>query len=1117
MDKAYDLMFSRLNKAQKQAVDTIEGPLLVVAGPGTGKTQLLSLRVANIINKTDTAPSNVLCLTFTDNASRNMRERLISIMGQSAYHVAIHTFHSFGSEIINRHPDNFNERQLLQQIDELGRYQLLKDIFENLPHSNPLAVKVGDDYIHLKNSLEAISWLRQNAITPTQLSEILSSNKHFMEKLKDLLADTFIESPSPKYLAKYIQLLEAIRNSQTNQTFFGFKQYAIECANTLEQAINETKPDGRFAPQITAWRNSWCQKNSLNKHIFKDDGISLVKMEALVSVYQSLLNDMSRQGLYDFDDMIMEVVQALENQPDLRYSLQEQYQYILVDEFQDTNKAQLRLLYCLGDNPIHEQRPNIMAVGDDDQAIYSFQGAEVSNMVELVSAYKDTKIINLNDNYRSTKDIVIASSAISSQITNRLESIIESTHKNITAVNEFKRHDLKHYNFSSELAQYDWLAEQIEHQIKAGTKAEEIAVIAPRHRYLERLMTFLAKRHLPVAYERRENILEAPIILELITMTKLICAIANNDQRQVDVLLSQILGYDFWQMDNQQLLEISLDCYDKNQHWLPTVLIHKDSHIKQIGEWFNALSKRSHTEPLEYLLDELIGGISDGIDNEYDNLMLSTNNKTKFQSPLKHFYFNQERYEQSTDSYLSLLGQLSTLRQRLRQWKPNKAIYAEDLVNFYELHMSAGLKIIDTNPHTQSTSAVQVMTAYKAKGLEFEVVFVINLQDEVWGPTSRTRSSTIRLPRNLPIAPISDSDNDKLRLFYVALSRAKHSLYLTSYTYDLANKLSPILSFIGDNDDLIDESFKATQVNNPSTPESIAILSTDWAYRFMQILADKPTLFEPILSSYKLSVTHLNNFIDIVDAGPQYFLMHNLLRFPEGISPSAAYGDAIHKTLQWLHAELRQKGSLPKIKAYSEYFSDILWRKHLREADYKRLNNRGLKALEFYLLKPDLKISTNDLIERGFNNEGVVIEGAQLSGKIDKLQFIESGIVNVIDFKTGKPSISWQAKDEYERIKLHKYRQQLLFYKLLVEHSASFSRKLTVTSGELEFIEPDENGQLVKNLNLAFNNEELTDFVKLIVAVWQHISSLNFPDTSTYPPNLKGILSFESDLINGEI
>src|SRR5487761_1527264 len=164
MDKAYDLMFSRLNKAQKQAVDTIEGPLLVVAGPGTGKTQLLSLRVANIINKTDTAPSNVLCLTFTDNASRNMRERLISIMGQSAYHVAIHTFHSFGSEIINRHPDNFNERQLLQQIDELGRYQLLKDIFENLPHSNPLAVKVGDDYIHLKNSLEAISWLRQNAI-----------------------------------------------------------------------------------------------------------------------------------------------------------------------------------------------------------------------------------------------------------------------------------------------------------------------------------------------------------------------------------------------------------------------------------------------------------------------------------------------------------------------------------------------------------------------------------------------------------------------------------------------------------------------------------------------------------------------------------------------------------------------------------------------------------------------------------------------------------------------------------------------------------------------------------------------------------------------------------------
>src|SRR6266550_4066639 len=116
---SFEREYKRLNEAQRQAVDNIEGPLLVVAGPGTGKTQLLSMRVANIIRQTDTSPANILCLTFTDNAARNMRERLETIIGQSAYHVAIHTFHSFGSEIINQQSDYFLDRQLLRQVDEL--------------------------------------------------------------------------------------------------------------------------------------------------------------------------------------------------------------------------------------------------------------------------------------------------------------------------------------------------------------------------------------------------------------------------------------------------------------------------------------------------------------------------------------------------------------------------------------------------------------------------------------------------------------------------------------------------------------------------------------------------------------------------------------------------------------------------------------------------------------------------------------------------------------------------------------------------------------------------------------------------------------------------------------
>jgi DNA helicase-2/ATP-dependent DNA helicase PcrA len=1112
----YEEEYKRLNTAQRQAVDTIDGPMLVVAGPGTGKTQLLSLRVANIIRQTDIAPGNILCLTFTDNAARNMRERLETIIGQAAYHVAIHTFHGFGSDIINRYPDYFLERQLLQQIDELGRYELLRTIFEHLPHGNPLAVKVGDDFIHLKDTLNVISWLKQSALAPSELAEVLQDNQKFISAVAGELAETFAATPSPKQLPGYTHLFQTINKQASSEHRFGLADFAAVCAAELQTAIDITAPTGRYAPAITAWRNRWCQKDVHGKHVFKDGGRNLRKMQAVTEVYQQLLDDMAAQGLYDFDDMIMEVVRAIEAQDDLRFSLQERYQYVLVDEFQDTNKAQLRMLSALGDNPVHEQRPNIMAVGDDDQAIYAFQGAQASNMMAFARQYREPTLITLTDSYRSAAPILEASFAVAEQITDRLESFLPDTHKQLVAQAQYPVDILRHMVFPSELAQYDWIAEHIQTSIKQGVQPEEIAVIAPRHRYLERLMPYLGSRHLPVAYERRENILDSPIIVQLLTMAQLVTAIAGNRQDEVDTLISQVLAYDFWHIAAEDLLQISLTCYNQHQHWLEVLTKQQPKPIREITAWFMDLAARSPLEPLEYMLDQLMGTWAEGQDSEYDDLLLPQRPGKRFASPMRAWYFNPKRYEQATDAYLTVLGQLSTLRQRLRSWRPNQTLYLKNLVEFTALHKAAGLKIIDTNPHTQTTNAVQVMTAYKAKGLEFEVVFVINTQDEVWGPTARQRLPSISLPKNLPIAPAGDTDDDKLRLLFVALTRAKHTLYLTGYSHTLDNKLSPGLSFIGSNEaDTIHPGFQPHTVDKPATPRSIEILSTDWAYRFRQVIADKPALFEPILADYKLSVTHLNNFIDVSSAGPQYFFVHNLLRFPEAPTPSAAYGDAIHKTLQWAHAELRAHQQLPSIPKLQAYFADLLARKHLKGTDQSRLERRGREALKLYFKHRGLLLSGSDLVERGFNNEGVVINDARLSGKIDKLRLSDQGQAAVIDFKTGKPARAWQGQDEYEKIKLHKYRQQLIFYKLLVEYSASFGKKLTVGQGALEFIEADDEGHLVDNLELTFEPEELERFTRLIGAVWQHIMRLDFPDIGKYPPTLRGITQFEHDLIDG--
>jgi DNA helicase-2/ATP-dependent DNA helicase PcrA len=1103
--------FKRLNDEQRAAVEATEGPLLVLAGPGTGKTQLLSMRAANILRKSDALPGNILCLTFTDNAARNMRERLNTIIGQPAYHVAIHTFHSFGTDIISQYPDYFTDRQLLQQIDELGRYELLHTIFDSLPHSNPLSVKVGDTFVFLKDTLNVISWLKQNAVSPVELHELLNANQKFIETVSSQLAEVFASTPSPKALASYNKLLKEVQRHITGTRYFGFPEYAAECAAELDKAIAETDSAGRYAKAITAWRNNWCRKDAEGKHVFKDGGQNYRKMHAVANVYQETLDAMAAQGLYDFDDMVTLAVHAMETNDELRYNLQERYQYVLVDEFQDTNKAQLRMLTALGDNPVHEGQPNIMAVGDDDQAIYAFQGAETSNMATFAKTY-DLQPIVLKDNYRSNTDILDVSSSISVQITDRLEAIVKNSHKQLVAKQSYRTQILDYQSFASELAQYDWIATEIGKLIKQGTKPESVAVIAPRHKYLERLMPYLGEQRIPVAYERRENILEAPIIMQLLRMAELVTALANNRQDDADTLFGEVLGYDFWGLASEVLVQVSLECYNSHKHWLEVLLKHPDKQLSVITAWFVTLSKSSQLEPMEYLLDQLIGADDDGVDSEYDDLLLPKTKSVAFVSPLRAYYFSPKRYEQATDSYLTLLGQLSTLRQRLRQWKPSTTLYIKDLVEFAQLHAKANLKVIDTNPHTQTTSAVQVMTVYKAKGLEFDAVFVISAQDEVWGPTARSQSSRISLPRNLPIEPAGESDNDRLRLLFVALTRARHTLHVSGYTHTMENKLSPALSFMEGAAGL-----KPTPIKKPVSAKATEILSTDWSYRFRQIIADKPALFEPILANYKLSVTHLNNFVDVRDGGPQYFFMHNLLRFPEAPTPSAAYGDAIHKTLQQAHVELRKNSKLPSVSELQAYFEDILERKHLKPSDHKRLEQRGREAIALYFKQRGKTLTAADIVERGFNNEGVIINDAHLSGKIDKLHFGDKGSVEVVDFKTGKPPFTWQGKDEYEKVKLHKYRQQLLFYKLLVEQSASFRGKLTVTSGALEFVEADEQGKLVPSLELSFETEELKRFTKLIGNIWEHITELKFPDTSSYDKTLRGITQFEQDLIDGKI
>jgi DNA helicase II / ATP-dependent DNA helicase PcrA len=272
----------------------------------------------------------------------------------------------------------------------------------------------------------------------------------------------------------------------------------------------------------------------------------------------------------------------------------------------------------------------------------------------------------------------------------------------------------------------------------------------------------------------------------------------------------------------------------------------------------------------------------------------------------------------------------------------------------------------------------------------------------------------------------------------------------------------------------------------------------------------------PRMNSYRLSATHLNAFLDVCDGGPQTFLVNYLLHFPQADNVHMAYGSAIHQTLQQAHTDFIAIGQLRPIEDIVKDFEINLQRSRLEPHDFESYVQKGTDELSAYLTHRAGSFAINQKVELDFAGQEAMLGEAKLTGKLDLVTLNnEEKTMVVSDYKTGKPATSWQSNEAYEKIKLHKYRQQLLFYKLLVEHSRDFGN-YTVKSGSLEFIEPTRSGETIV-LDLQPTREELDHVSQLISAVWRRIQTLDLPDTSQYSKDLKGIEAFEQDLIDNTL
>jgi DNA helicase-2/ATP-dependent DNA helicase PcrA len=1093
----FQTVYERLNKAQKQAVDAIDGPVLVVAGPGTGKTQLLSARVAQILRQTDTLPQNILCLTFTESGAQNMRDRLTRFIGRGAYDVQIGTYHAFGGDLIRRYPEYFTDTRLERPVDELGKRQVLSAIVDNLPYRSPLK----QARHHLGDLMSTISEVKRGLLEPEGLRAIAASNLAVIEAASKTIGDSL--APYVKRLPSKLATAEPLFGeiygelagiAETATVHPPFENLAALAAAQLEKALTEAAEMGKTKP-LTQWKNDWLAKNANNQFILSG-ALEAARIAELANVLEAYQKTLADRGLYDFDDMILRSIRALEANDDLKYTLQERYQYILLDEFQDTNAAQLRLVELLTDNPANEGRPNVLAVGDDDQAIYAFQGAQYSNMLDFFHLFQDVLVINLSENYRSTADILATARNISAQITDNLSASFPALNKALTASNtSLPSSTIIRSEYISEIAERAGVAAQIKQLIADDVSPSEIAVLAPKHRFLEPLVPYLDD--VPLRYERRENILDAPIVRQLLTMSKLVLALHERRFAFADSLWPEVLSYPFWSFPVSSIWQLSWHATDQRKHWSELLLTH--AQFRPVALLFLSLAGQVETETLEVLLDRLSGT---------EEVQTGEADLPSVRSKLRGALL-----EQDESKLYQTVTELTVLRARLHEHQQQRGtpLGLRDLLAFIGEYEAADEQMVNTSPYSEAANAVQLMTVFKAKGLEFGHVFLLCCQDDVWGSSSRGNGNKLTLPANLaPIRHAGTTEDERLRIFFVALTRAKHGLYLSSHAATYAGKHPPRLKYLNEVErpdgsvvsQVLPEPF-AILTTDSTTVLPLASLETNWSTRHTTLTPPLRELLSERLERYRLSPTHLTKFIDLEHAGPQSFLLENLLRFPSAPSIDIGFGNAMHETLEWLQQQANQHGMTPNLKPTTDYAVTRLTLQTMTTEQLALQQARAVHALEAFLATQ--KFVPGNRPEYNFRDEGCVLDGGvRLGGKIDLLEIDEENKrIVVVDYKTGS-----LGSDPAKR---HRYELQLYCYKLLLQQSHNF-KDYSVEQGCLLFVEPDGDGKITRH-TVIFKEDELARVQQLLQAMWQRVQSLDMPDTSSYGTTLAAIKQFETDLI----
>ena len=1009
LEKKFLEEYNKLNDQQRKAVDTIEGPVMVIAGPGTGKTQILASRIGKILLDTDTAPQNILCLTYTDAGVVAMRKRLLQFIGPDAYKVNIYTFHAFCNDVIQENLSLF-ERNTLDPVSDLERIELFKQLIDSFPKNHPLKRYRGDVYFEINNLQSLFSIMKREGWVPAFINK----------KIDD-----------------YVESLPSRDEFIYKRKFKDFKA------------------------------------GDLKKDKIEEEKEKMERLRAAVGEFSRFQDLMRRRNRYDFDDMINWVIKAFEENKNLLASYQERYLYTLVDEYQDTSGTQNRIVELLIN---YWDTPNVFVVGDDDQSIYRFQGANVENMLTFANSYKkDLFTVVLTSNYRSIQSILDISKTLINRNEERLVKQIDGLSKELVAANKKINH-LLHApvitEYESQQQEMIGITLQVQKLLEEGTAPGRIGIIYRENKYGEELTRYFKLRNIPVYSKRNLNILEQPLAQKLTLFLRYLAA-EYDIPYGGDEMLFEILHFDWFGIPAIEIAKLSIEVNERRFNDSKTSI--RQLMVDKANMPARDLFTPGFPEKLKKastVIEKIIAEVPNvTLQVLFENIIRETGALNRVMQSTEKIWEMQV-----------LTGLFDFIKEETHR-RPLMSL--KDLVSVIDLMETEdiALPLIQTSG---SDKGVNLLTVHGSKGLEFEHVFFAGCNASAW-EKKRKPGGGYSLPDTMFTSQGKHTDDEELRrLFYVALTRAEQYLTVSYSKFKTDGKELEPSMFIAE---IIDR--------HPDINITPAVVHAEEVFEFsaLQFKETAPEIekieeefISGLLDKFVMNVTALNNYLKC----PLEFYFKNLVRIPSPKNEATEFGSSVHYALEKLFRKMQDSGS-EKFPPKDEFISDFEWymRRHRESFTQEQFDRRleyGHEVLSNYYDKYINTFNKIVAIERNIRN--VVVNGVPLKGKLDKLEF-NGKLVNVVDYKTGDPD---KAREKLKGFAEGEsiggdYWRQAVFYKLLVDESKQNDWR--VISSEFDFIEPDKKKNYRKE-KIVITQQDLDEVKRQLTETWKKIQEHDF-------------------------